>query len=155
VPVPSRYFLFGLSIGRYPLQDAAMKKLIKIISVIMALFILASLCLYRIQFHRAKGQNQGRTEPVTPFETKLAQGQISEIDNDTKTILVMNDNQLISFSYDDKTAISAAGHFVQPMAITSGTRVTVRYWSKGNKNWAKEILLMPAPSTLNGDNNGQ
>jgi hypothetical protein len=132
-----------------------MKKLIKIISVIMTLFILASLCLYRIQFHRTNTQNPGHTEPVIPFETKLVQGQISEIDNDTKTILLTNDHQLISFSFDDKTMISAAGHFVQPITIPSGTRVTVKYWTKDNRNWAKEILLMPTPATLSGDHSGQ
>jgi hypothetical protein len=124
-----------------------MKKLIKIISVIMTLFILASLCLYRIQFHRATIQNYGRVENVTPFETKLVEGQISEIDNDAKTILLMNENQSISLSFDDKTTISAAGHFVQPMTIPSGARVTVRYWSKGNRNWAKEIFLMAGDHT--------
>jgi hypothetical protein len=136
-------------------QNAAMKKLIKIISVIMTLFILASLCLYRIQFHRANTQNQRPVETITPFETKLVQGQISEIDNDAKTILLLNDNQSISLSFDDKTMISAAGHFVQPITIPSGTRVTVKYWSKGNRNWAKEIFLMPTPSTLDNDKSGQ
>ena len=115
----------------------------------MTLFILASLCLYRIQFHRATIQNRGRVENVTPFETKLVEGQISEVDNDAKTILLMNDNQSISLSFDDKTTVSAAGHFVQPMRIPSGARATVKYWSKGNRNWAKEILLMA------GDNNEQ
>jgi hypothetical protein len=125
-----------------------MKKLIKVISVIMAVFLLASLGLYRMQF-------QGRTEPSTTLATKLAQGQISEIDNDAKTLLLMNDRQLMRFSFDDKTAISVAGHFVQPMSIPSGTRVTVKYWSAGDRNWAREILLMPPSSDAHADDGRQ
>jgi hypothetical protein len=121
------------------LPDVALKKLIKIIGVIMAAFMLASLCLYRMQF-------QPRRPAAAPaFETRLAQGQISEIDNDAKTLLLVNDRQLLLFSFDDKTAVSGAGHFVEPQTIASGTKVTVTYWRTGERNWAKEILLMPEP----------
>lgn len=149
MPVPSRYFYAaGAS---QALQDVAMKKLIKVISVIMAVFLLASLGLYRMQFQRRKLPPQGRAEPSTILATKLAEGQISEIDNDAKTLLLMSDRQLMQFSFDDKTAISVAGHFVQPMSIPSGTRVTVKYWSTGDKNWAREILLMSGDGNAESD----
>ena len=120
-----------------------MKKLIKIIGIIMMVFVLASVCLYKIQIGRTIAARQGHVEQIAPPEIKTTEGQISLIDTGTKTLILTKDHQMVPFSFDDRTAVSVSGHFVQPTNITSGVTVKVRYVSLGNRNWAQEILLAP------------
>jgi hypothetical protein len=120
-----------------------MKKLFKIIGIIMVLFVLASLYLYKIQIGQTITARQGHVEQVAPPEIKTTEGQISLIDTASKTLILTRDNQLVPFSFDDRTAVSVSGHFVQPTTISSGVTVKVRYVSLGNCNWAQEILIAP------------
>jgi hypothetical protein len=124
-------------------EDLAMKKLIKIICIIMVLFVLACLCLYKIQIGRTIAERRGAIEQIAPPEIKTTEGRISLIDTGTKTLILSRDDQMVPFSFDDRTAVSVSGHFVQSATITSGVRVRVRYVSLGNRNWAQEILLAP------------
>jgi hypothetical protein len=120
-----------------------MKKLIKLIGIIMIIFVLASLCLYKIQIGQTIAARQGQVEQLAPPEIRTTEGQISLIDTATKTLILTKDNQMVPFSFDDRTAVSVSGHFVQSTNITSGVTVKVRYVRMGNRSWAQEILLAP------------
>src|ERR1051325_7918454 len=113
-------------------EDFAMKKLINVIGIIMIVFVLASLCLYRLQIGHTIAARQGQAGQVPPPEIKTTEGQISLIDTGSKTLILTNGNQLVPFAFDDRTAVSLSGHFVQPTTITSGLTARVRYVSRGN-----------------------
>ncbi|MBI3652249.1 MAG: hypothetical protein HY231_14605 [Acidobacteria bacterium] len=120
-----------------------MKELIKIIGLIMIVFVLVSLSLYKVQIGRTLAARRGHFEQIAPPEIKTTEGQISLMDMASKMLILTQGNQLVPFSFDERTAVSVSDHFVQAANLSSGVTVKVKYVRQGNRNWAQEILLAP------------
>lgn len=119
-----------------------MKRLVKIISVILLVFIILSICVYRLRLnktmvsrHRAKEATELTNDLIT------AEGDINSVDAVNNTLLLNDGSQTFAFSFNNRTVFRNANSVVQPAAISSGTRARVRYRKKGDRNLAQEIMV--------------
>jgi len=122
-----------------------MSKLLRILVVILVAFTLSSLLVYRLRLggsprnFRLSQSSRGIIE-----ETGTVEGQIQSIDSVSKTLTLVNNGEEVMLAFDERTAIMASGHPVQPATITSGTPAKVKYTQRGGKKWARRIELSPA-----------
>lgn len=122
-----------------------MSKLLRILTVILIAFALSSFLLYRLRLggpqrtSRPAATSQGIVE-----ETKTVEGQIQTIDPGTKTLTLINDDEELMLSFDERTAVLDSGHPIQPTTITSGTPAKVKYTQRGGKKWARKIEVAHA-----------
>jgi len=124
-----------------------MSKLARIITIIIVAFVLLSLCLYRLQLHRAKvSLVQGQGEISAIEEVEEAEGEIQTFDEETRTLTLVGNSRPLAFSFDKNTAVVQSGHSLQPATIRPGARARVKYQKKGRRLLAREIRLMPAGS---------
>lgn len=125
-----------------------MSKLLRILAVILVAFTLSSLLVYRLRLgglqrnFRTTQSSRGIIE-----ETRTVEGQIQSIDSASKTLTLMNNGEEVMLAFDERTAIMASGHPVQPATITSGTPAKVKYTQRGSKKWARRIELSRAEPT--------
>lgn len=117
----------------------AMRRLIKIISVILIMFMILSVCIYRLRLggplissHRAAS---------VKGDLKIAEGAISSVDAANNVLLLSDGSSMVEFVFNDKTIFRSNNHIVQPAAISSGAKATVRYRKRGDRNLAQEILI--------------
>jgi hypothetical protein len=124
-----------------------MNKLLRIITVILAGFALSSLLIYRLRL--GDGPTPRNNRQVMQSEVKTVEGQIGTVDEDAKTMTLVDGDQEVTFSFDERTAIVEQGRAVQPKAIPRGAAAAVKYSQRGGKNWARKIeVLAAAPSTV-------
>ncbi|HSB11352.1 MAG TPA: hypothetical protein VLM38_17830 [Blastocatellia bacterium] len=125
-----------------------MSKLLQTLAVILIAFVLSSLLLYRLRLggpprnSRSSPSAQGIVE-----ETRTVEGQIQTVDQGTNTLTLINDEEELMLSFDERTAILDAGRPVQPGTITSGTPAKVKYTQRAGKKWARRIELAHAETT--------
>ena len=120
-----------------------MSKLVKIIIIIIAAFILLSLCLYKFQPGRNRNASgEGASRQAAAVEE--AEGEIGVVDEESRTLTLINHSSSIQFSFDDKTSVVQAGRFVRPASIKPGARATVKYQRGGRGLVAREIVLTPS-----------
>jgi len=124
-----------------------MNKLLRIITVILVGFALSSLLIYRLRL--GDGPTPRNNRQVMQSEVKTVEGQIGIVDEDAKTMTLVDGDQEVTFSFDERTAIVEQGHAVQPKAIPRGAAAAVKYSQRGGKNWARKIeVLAAAPSAV-------
>src|ERR1051325_5929428 len=124
-----------------------MNKLLRIITVILVGFALSSLLIYRLRL--GDGPTPRNNRQVMQSEVKTVEGQIGAVDEDAKTMTLVDGDQEVTFSFDERTAIVEQGHAVQPKAIPRGAAAAVKYSQRGGKNWARKIeVLAAAPSAV-------
>ena len=122
-----------------------MNKLLRNITIILVGFALSSLLIYRLRL--GDGPTPRDNRPVMQSEVKTVEGQIGTVDEDAKTMTLVDGDQEVIFSFDERTAIVEQGHAVQPKAIPRGAAAAVKYSQRGGKNWARKIeVLAAAPS---------
>jgi len=120
-------------------------KLLRTLSVILIAFALSSLLLYRLRLGGTL--RSSRTNPSAQGileETKTVEGQIQAVDPGTNTLTLINDDEEMLLSFDERTAILDAGRPIQPATITSGTPAKVKYTQRAGKKWARKIELARA-----------
>ena len=122
-----------------------MNKLLRIITVILVGFALSSLLIYRLRL--GDGPTPRNNRQVMQSEVKTVEGQIGAVDEDAKTMTLVDGDQEVTFSFDERTAIVEQGHAVQPKAIPRGAAAAVKYSQRGGKNWARKIELLSAPAS--------
>ena len=124
-----------------------MNKLLRIITIILVGFALSSLLIYRLRL--GDGPTPRNNRQVMQSEVKTVEGQIGAVDEDAKTMTLVDGDQEVTFSFDERTAIVEQGRAVQPKAIPRGAAAAVKYSQRGGKNWARKIeVLAAAPSTV-------
>lgn len=122
-----------------------MSKLLRILVVILIAFTLSSLLVYRLRLGGPpRNFRQGQSPHGIIEETRTVEGQIQSIDSASKTLTLMNNGEEVMLAFDERTAIIASGHPVQPATITSGTPAKVKYTQRGSKKWARRIELSRA-----------
>jgi len=118
-----------------------MKRLVKIISIILLVFIILSICIYRLRLNRTMTAYH-RAKAATELTNDLtAEGDINSVDAVNNTLLLSDGRQVFAFSFNNRTVFRNADRIVQPATISSGTRARVRYRKKGDRNLAQEILV--------------
>jgi hypothetical protein len=121
-----------------------MSRLVKIIIIIIAAFILLSLCLYKLQLgrnHGAPHEGKGATFEATTVEE--AEGEVGAVDEESRTLTLINNSRSMAFSFDDKTSVMQAGRLLRPASIKPGARATVKYQKRGRRLLAREIVIVP------------
>jgi hypothetical protein len=119
-----------------------MKKLIRTIGLIMIAFIVASISIYRLRAPRPlPPPAQQRITTVEP-EIKIVSGQISDVDEDNRTLVLDYDDNKIIIGFDDRTAVIDSGEITGPASITTGAEATVKYTELGGKKRARSIKLI-------------
>jgi hypothetical protein len=122
-----------------------MNKLLRIITIILVGFALSSLLIYRLRL--GDGPTPRHNRQVIQAEVKTVEGQVGVVDEDAKTMTLVDGDQEVTFSFDERTAIVEQGRAVQPKAIPRGAAAAVKYSQRGGKNWARKIeVLAAAPS---------
>ena len=122
-----------------------MNKLLRIITILLVGFALSSLLIYRLRL--GDGPTPRNNRQVIQSEVKTVEGQVGTVDEDAKTMTLMDGDQEVTFSFDERTAIVEQGRAVQPKAIPRGAAAAVKYSQRGGKNWARKIeVLAAAPS---------
>lgn len=126
-----------------------MNKLSRIISVILIVFALSSLVIYRLRLGGAHLRQPADTSRAMKSEIKMIEGQICDVDTGSNTLTLIEGSREVAFDFDGRTAIVESGHAVQPAAIPRGASVKVKYTQRAGKNWARKIELLAAvPSEL-------
>ncbi|HEX8089068.1 MAG TPA: hypothetical protein VF762_09465 [Blastocatellia bacterium] len=122
-----------------------MNKPVRTIVVILLAFALASLSLYWSRMGGVAPAPQ-QSDPARPIisEIKIAEGQISAVDQGSKTLILIDGSGEVVFAFDERTAIVESGRAIQPGSIQRGAAATVRYTQRGGKNWARKIELARA-----------
>lgn len=121
-----------------------MNKLLRIIIVILVGFALSSLLIYRLRLGDGPAPRPNR--PALQSEVMTVEGQIGVVDEDAKTMTLVDGDQEVIFSFDERTAIVEQGRAVQPAAIQRGAAAAVKYSQRGGKNWARKIEVLAAPA---------
>ena len=122
-----------------------MSKLLRILVVILIAFTLSSLLVYRLRWGGPqRNTRQSQSSRGIIEETRTVEGQIQSIDSASKTLTILNNGEEVMLAFDERTAITASGHPVQPATITSGTPAKVKYTQRGSKKWARRIELSRA-----------
>ena len=116
------------------------------IGLVLGVFTLLSLCIYRSHVNRTMPRlRQPDNGPAARLEIKTAEGEISAIDADGQTLTLTDGTASVVISFDDATAASQSGRLVRPAAIRSGSKATVKYVEKGGRYVARSIALEPDP----------
>jgi hypothetical protein len=118
-----------------------MSKLLRILVVILVAFTLSSLLVYRLRLGGLQRNFRSQSSRGIIEETRTVEGHIQSIDSASKTLTLMNNGEAVMLAFDERTAIMASGHPVQPATITSGTPAKVKYTQQGSKKWARRIEL--------------
>jgi len=122
-----------------------MNKLLRIIIIILVGFALSSLLIYRLRLGDGPAPRNNRL--ALQSEVMTVEGQVGAVDEDAKTMTLVDGDQEVIFSFDERTAIVEQGHAVQPKAIPRGASAAVKYSQRGGKNWARKIeVLAVTPS---------
>jgi len=126
-------------------ETQPMKRFLPITSLLVMALALSGVSFAQ-QKHEAKKATPRKTEATHMAKQKMrtAKGEISAVNASAQTLTLMERGKAVTFAYHDKTAITESGHTVQPSAMTSGTKATVKYTEQDGKNWASSILLHPA-----------
>jgi hypothetical protein len=122
-----------------------MDKTVRIIILLLVVFTLASLCIYKLRLDPAlhsSNQEQGRRG--IQAEVRTAEGQVITVDDDARTLTLDEGSEAVTFIIDERTAIVESGRAVDPSSISSGAAATVKYTQRGGKNVARKIELIPA-----------
>lgn len=117
-----------------------MNKLLRNITVILIGFALSSLLIYRLRL--GDGPTPRDNGRALQSEVKTAEGQVGAVDEDAKTMTLLDGDQEVTFSFDERTAIVEQGRAVQPKAIPRGAAAAVKYTQRGGKNWARKIEVL-------------
>jgi hypothetical protein len=133
----------GTNIAHQPAcSNDAMRRLVKIISIILMVFVILSVCVYRMRLNSSLLSPQHvSSAPGTKGDLKIAQGAIIAVDASNNVLLLSDGSHRFAFTLSDKTIFRSNDHMVQPTAISSGAKATVRYTQRGNSNLAQEILI--------------
>ena len=115
-----------------------MKKFFAIASILITAFALSGTVLAQ-QKPAAK-----KAPPTKVPQAKIAKGEVSAVDTSARTLTLMERGKAVTFAYDETTKITEDGRTVEPSAITTGAKATVKYTEKDGKNLATSISLTPA-----------
>jgi hypothetical protein len=128
-----------------------MNKTAKIVFLILAMFALTSLAIYRLRVGGAKpSAHQRESARTIRAATKTVEGQIDSIDADAGTITLNDGIEIVTLAFDERTEIVESGRIVEPHSITSGTSATVNYTQRRGRNLARKIeLIASAPPDSN------
>jgi hypothetical protein len=128
-----------------------MNKTAKIVFLILAMFALTSLAIYRLRVGGAKpSAHQPESARTIRAATKTVEGQIDSIDADAGTITLNDGIEIVTLAFDERTEIVESGRIVEPHSITSGTSATVNYTQRRGRNLARKIeLIASAPPDSN------
>jgi hypothetical protein len=120
-------------------------KLVRILSIILIAFSLASLLLYRLRLGSTLPPSRApHSTTRLAEETKIIEGQIQTVDEGAQTFTLVNDNEEVKLAFDERTSILESGKPVKPASITSGKPATVKYTQRGGRKWARKVELIPA-----------
>ena len=121
-----------------------MNKLGRIISAILIVFLLSSLFIYRLRSGDGTARPATDASRVIKSEIKMIEGQISAVDTDSNTLILIEGSREVAFDFDGRTAIVESGRAVKPASIPRGASATVKYTQRAGKNWARKIELLAA-----------
>ena len=82
-----------------------------------------------------------KTEHSVKAENRTATGKISAVDNTAHTLTLTEKHKTVTFHFEDKTLMTEAGHMVQPSALATGQKVTVRYVAREGKDWVSSLSI--------------
>ncbi len=116
-----------------------MKKLITV--AISVLFILAFTGLSLAAEQKAAPAPDREAKPLV--KTKYATGNVVSVDKAANTITIKDKDGEIVFTVTKKTHVIIDAKRRSVDLLVPGEKVSVRYVTKGDKNIAKRINLMP------------
>ena len=109
---------------------------------VLVLFHVA-LLLQKPALHKATPAT-AQTAHAEKSGQKTVSGRVTVVDLKAKTLTIAG-TKTMTFVWDEKTKIMAAGHAVKPSALVSGAEVTVHYIEKGGTNVASSIVVASVP----------
>lgn len=118
-----------------------MKKLITV--AISVLFILAFAGLSLAEEQKAAPAPAPDREAKPLVKTKYATGNVVSVDKAANTITIKDKDGEIVFTVTKKTHVIIDAKRRSVDLLVPGEKVSVRYVTKGGKNTAKRINLMP------------
>ncbi|MCS6805359.1 MAG: hypothetical protein RMM98_01205 [Acidobacteriota bacterium] len=92
--------------------------------------------------HKAPGQVEAKH--ATKANMRTVRGEITAVNTNAETLTLMERGKAITFAYNNHTEFTEAGRRVEPSAIKSGMKATVKYTEREGKNWAHSVDLRPA-----------
>lgn len=116
-----------------------MKKLITV--AISLLFILAFAGLSLAEEQKVAPAPDREAKPLV--KTKYATGNVVSVDKAANTITIKDKDGEIAFTVTKKTHVIIDAKRRSINLLVPGEKVSVRYVTKGGKNIAKRIILMP------------
>lgn len=122
-----------------------MKKFVAITSVLVLAFAVSSVVLAQKTQPTKKATTAKTTaQHMANPKMRTAKGEVSAVDVNASSLTLTVKKNPMAFSFDNQTKITESGRTVQPSAITSGMRATVKYMERDGKNYANSISLHPA-----------
>lgn len=118
----------------------------KSIPIMLSLLVLSFFTLAATT--SAQTASDSKTRTPAQKQHSVAKGEISAIDLTGHTVTLTEAKKTVSFSFDEKTHITQAGHTVQASALTIGEKATVRYQERDGKNWATSIHISSAQHAM-------
>jgi hypothetical protein len=118
------------------------RRLIKITLGILLGFLLVSFAVYKV--HRnfvttSLHQNETLTKMGNGAET--VDGKVQSIDLNKGILCLVGHGQKFDFAFDGATVFVEGGRAIHPETINSGNSVTVIFFKRVNRNFARNILL--------------
>jgi len=113
---------------------------VRVIFLILVAFVLSSLGIYKLRLDPSPRGAAG-PRPGIEAEVRTAEGQILDVDDDSKTLTLDEGSQAVTFVFDERTNIVESDQLIQPSSIPSGKEATVKYIQKGGKNVAHKIEI--------------
>lgn len=128
-----------------------MNKTARILLLILAVFSLASLVVYRLSVTRVKPAAQrGESSRTIRAGMKTIEGQIDAVDAESGTLTLNDGTERVTLAFDERTEIFESGKIVEAGSITSGASATVKYTQRRGRNLARKIeLIASAPPDSN------
>ena len=119
-----------------------MNKLVKTVSFILIVFVVACFGLFRFRIGRfLSPPDKTGGDRFVISEMQTAEGEIGAIDSDRGILTLKDGSQTVIVGFDDTTQIMEQGRFVRSNRLASGAKVRVRYRSESGKKRARYIDL--------------